>query len=172
MFFIIATTASTLNISKITKIETATDAAFALKPLAGDLSYLLFAAGIIGTGFLAVPVLAGSASYALSESFGWKEGLYRKFKQAHGFYAVIILATILGLLVNFIGIKPFTLLYYAAVLNGLVSPPLLFIILLIGNNKKIMGERTNSKILNILGCATLAIMTIASVALIYSLWIK
>lgn len=172
MFFIIATTASTLFVHNIKKIETATDAALALKPLAGDFTFILFALGIIGTGLLAVPILAGSASYALSESFGWREGLYRKFTQAHGFYSVITLATILGLIVNFIGVKPFTLLYYTAVLNGVVSPPLLLIILLIGNNKKIMGERTNNKTLNILGFTTLAIMTIASLALIFSIIIR
>lgn len=172
MFFIIVTTASTLFTHNIHKIETATDAALALKPLAGDFTFLLFALGIIGTGLLAVPILAGSASYALSESFGWKEGLYRKFKYAHGFYAVITLATILGLIINFIGIAPFTLLYYTAVLNGLVSPPLLLIILLIVNNKKIMGARTNNVALNILGFATLAIMTVAGGALLLNLWMK
>lgn len=172
MFFIIATAASTLFVHNIKNIETATDAALALRPLAGDFAFILFALGIVGTGLLAVPILAGSASYALSESFGWREGLYRKFAKAHGFYAVIIIATVVGLVVNFIGIQPFSLLYYTAVLNGIVSPPLLLIILLIGNNKKIMGDRTNNKTLNILGFTTLSIMTIASLALIFSLWIK
>ncbi|MBI4097089.1 MAG: Nramp family divalent metal transporter, partial [Candidatus Levybacteria bacterium] len=151
MFFIITTTASTLHVHGIFEIETATQAAQALKPLAGDAAYLLFAAGIIGTGLLAVPILAGSASYAVSEAFGWKEGLYRKFRRAHGFYGVIIIATVIGLLVNLTPIKPFQMLYYTAILNGIIAPPLMVLLMLISNNKKIMGEYTNSFSINILG---------------------
>lgn len=168
MFFIIVTAASTLYANGITNIETAPQAAQALRPLAGDFAFLLFALGIIGTGLLAVPVLAGSASYALSEAFGWREGLYRRFSQAHGFYGVIAVATLVGLMVNFTSIKPFTLLYYTAVINGICAPPLLMLIMLIGNNKKIMNEHTNSRFSNILGWTITAIMGIASIALLLS----
>ncbi len=168
MFFIIATAASTLHANGITNIETAPQAAEALRPFAGDFAFLLFALGIIGTGFLAVPVLAGSASYALSEAFGWKEGLYRRFSKAHGFYGVIIVATLIGLIVNLTPIKPFTLLYYTAVLNGICAPPLLVLIMFIGNNKKIMQEHTNSKFSNILGWTITIIMSLASIVLLLS----
>lgn len=169
MFFIIATVASTLYTSGVHNIETADQAASALRPLAGDLAFLLFAAGIIGTGLLAVPILAGSASYAVSEAFGWREGLYRKFTQAHGFYGVIIIATIVGLLINFLHIPPFKMLYYTAILNGFCAPPLLIIILMISNNKKIMGERTNSLVSNILGIMIAVIMSSAALLLLFNL---
>lgn len=169
MFFIIATTASTLGVHGITNIETAPQAAEALKPLAGNLAYLLFAAGIIGTGLLAVPVLAGSASYAISEALNWKAGLSEKFRQAHGFYGVITIATLIGLLVNFTPIKPFTLLYYTAILNGICAPPLMFLIMRIGNNKQIMGEHTNSQFSNIMGWFIITVMSIAAVALIITI---
>jgi len=165
MFFIILTTASTLGAHGIHNIQTANQAAEALRPLAGDLSYFLFSMGIIGTGLLAVPVLAGSVSYAISEAFGWKEGLYLKFGRAHGFYGVIAIATLVGLLINFTPIQPFRLLYYTAVLNGICAPPLLVLIMLIANNKKIMGEHTNSKLSNILGWTITAIMSVSAIIL-------
>lgn len=170
MWFIILTTASTLNLNKITSIQTADQAALALKPLAGDFAFILFALGILGTGFLAVPVLAGSASYAITEAFGWKEGLYRRFSQAHGFYGVIIIATLIGLLVNFTSIKPFQMLYYTAILNGICAPLLLLLIMLIGNNKKIMGEHTNSTISNIFGWMITLVMTLASIGLFLTIF--
>ena len=169
MFFIIVTVASTLNKSGITTIQTAEQAAEALRPLAGDLTYILFAAGIIGTGFLAVPILAGSASYAVSEAFGWREGLYRKFTAAHGFYGVITIATLVGLFVNFLNIPAFQMLYYAAVINGIIAPPLLILILLISNNKRIMGDSTNSMISNILRVSITVIMSLAALALLVDL---
>ena len=169
MWFIIITTASTLFVNGITHIQTADQAAEALRPFTGDLTYLLFALGVIGTGLLAIPVLAGSASYALSESFKMKEGLYLKFKKAHGFYGIITLATIIGLSVNFIGIPPFRMLYYTAILNGIVAPPLMFIIMRISNNKKIMGEHTNKKLSNILGWTITGIMSLSAIALLVSL---
>lgn len=172
MWFIIVTTASTLHTHGITNIETADQAALALKPFAGDFAFLLFALGIVGTGLLAVPILAGSASYAVAESFGWREGLYRKFRQAHGFYGVITIATIIGLMINFTSIKPFTLLYYTAVLNGLCAPPLMILILLIGNNKKIMGEHTNSQFSNIFGWLITGVMSLAAVGLLVTLWMN
>lgn len=168
MFFIMVTTASTLGKNGVTDIQTAHQAAEALRPLAGEGAYLLFTLGILGLGLLAVPVLAGSASYALSEIFGWKEGLYLKFKQAHGFYGVIIFATILGLLVNLSGIPSFKLLYYTAVFNGICAPILLVIIMFVSSNKKIMGEFVNSKISNIMGWAITVFMGFCALALIFA----
>jgi NRAMP (natural resistance-associated macrophage protein)-like metal ion transporter len=169
MFFIILTSASTLSGTGITEIKTATDAANALRPLAGDFAYLLFAIGIIGTGLLAVPVLAGSAAYAIAETFNLKEGLYRNFSQAHGFYAIIAVATLGGLVINFLGIPPFTLLYYTAILNGVCAPPLLFLIMRIANNKKIMGEYKNTWPSNLLGWTITFIMTGCALLLIWTL---
>ncbi|MEX2012960.1 MAG: divalent metal cation transporter [Candidatus Levyibacteriota bacterium] len=168
MFFIIVTTASTLHSRGITSIETADQAAEILRPLAGDFAFLLFAAGIIGTGLLAIPILAGSASYAVSEVFNWKEGLSRKFTQAHGFYGVITIATLIGLLVNFTPIQPFTMLYYTAILNGVAAPPLMILIMLTANNKKIMGQNTNSLFSNSIGWTITAVMTVAAIALVLS----
>lgn len=172
MWFIILTTGATLYAHGIRTISSASEAASALRPLAGDFAFSLFALGIIGTGLLAVPILAGSASYAISETFGWKTGLYRKFKTAHGFYGAIILATLIGLLINFIGIDPIVALYYTAVINGIIAPPLLLMILFIANNPKIMGERKNNWLLNFLGILTVIIMSVASLALIGTLVIK
>ncbi len=171
MFFIIITCASTLFKNGITNIATAADAAAALKPILGDFSGSLFALGIIGTGFLAIPVLAGSASYAISETLGWKEGLYRKFSKALGFYSVIVFATVIGVIINFTSIPPFKMLYYTAILNGLISPPLLLLILLIGRNEKIMGKYTNSSLTNILGWAITLIMTVIAIGLLLTFFI-
>ena len=135
-FFIIITVASTLSANGVHTIETAADAANALKPLAGNFAFLLFALGILGTGLLAVPVLAGSAAYAVAEALHWNEGLGKTFNQAHGFYGVIAASTLVGLLVNFSPIPPMTMLYYTAILNGVLAPPLLVLILLISNNKR------------------------------------
>ena len=168
-FFIIITAASTLAVHGIRNIETADQAAQALRPIAGNFASVLFAVGIIGTGLLAVPILAGSASYAIAEAFRWKAGLYRKFNQAHGFYGVITIATIIGLLVNLTPIKPFQMLYYTAIINGIAAPPLLLIILLISNNKKIMGNQVNSLGSNALGIIVIGVMTIAAAALLFSL---
>jgi len=169
MFFIILTTASTLHLHGIHEIQTAAQAAEALRPLAGNFAFLIFALGIVGSGFLAVPVLAGSASYALAEAFGWREGLYLKLKQAHGFYGVITIATILGLLINFTPITPFAMLYYTAMINGIVAPPLMVIIMLISNNKKIMGKHTNTRVSNVLGWLITGFMFVAAGALLVSI---
>lgn len=169
-FFIILTVASTLGKNGIFNIDTAAQAAEALRPLAGNFAFLLFTIGIIGVGLLGVPVLAGSASYAVSEAFGWRSGLYRKLKQAHGFYGVITIATVVGLLINFLNIPPFKMLYYTAVLNGLVAPLLLILIMMIGSNKKIMGKHTNSRLSSIMGWTMTVIYMIASGALLYSFW--
>ena len=169
MFFIIATPGSTLHANGIQNIETAPQAAEALRPLAGNLAYLLFAAGIIGTGLLAVPVLAGSASYALSEAFGWREGLYRRFTQAHGFYGIITIATLFGLMINFIQIPPFKMLYYTAILNGICAPPLMILIMRISSNQKIMGSNVNTRLSNVLGWTITAVMGLSAVVLLASL---
>lgn len=169
MYFIIVTVASTLGVHNIRNIETATQAAQALKPLAGDFAFLLFAAGIIGTGFLAVPILAGSASYAVAETFGWDEGLGKKFNEARGFYGVIIACTLIGLLVNFTSIPPFKMLYYTAIFNGLCAPPLMIIIMLISNNQKIMGKYTNSGFSNAMGWIITILMTIAAIAVLLTI---
>ncbi len=169
MFFIIAVCAATLFNNGITNIKTAADAASALRPLAGEQAYLLFAIGIIGTGLLAVPVLAGSASYAISESFGWKVGLYHKLKQAYAFYGVIIIATLIGLAINFIGIDPIKALIYSAVINGLVAPVVLVLIVLLSSSKRVMGSRTNHPVITALGWIITAIMSVAGIATIVTL---
>ncbi|MFH0851614.1 MAG: divalent metal cation transporter [Candidatus Peregrinibacteria bacterium] len=165
-FFIITTAASTIGAHGIRTVATASEAAAMLVPLAGRFASLLFAVGIIGTGLLAVPVLAGSASYAISEALGWREGLFRTWRQAPGFYAVIVFATAIGLLVNLLNIPSFEMLYYAAVLNGIIAPPLLVIILLISNNRSIMGQRVNARRSNILGGILTAAMGITAIVLL------
>ena len=169
-FFIIITTAATLNTHDITDIQTATDAAQALRPFGGTLAFILFTIGIVGTGLLSVPVLAGSASYAISEAFKWHAGLYRKLSQAHGFYGVITIATILGLLVNFLHIPPFKMLFYTAILNGVIAVPLMVVILRIANNKRIMGEYINSWFSNLLGWAITLVMMGAVGAMVVNFW--
>jgi Mn2+/Fe2+ NRAMP family transporter len=167
MFFIILTTGTVLFNDGIHQIDTVEQAAQALKPLAGNFAYLLFAIGVIGTGFLAIPVLSGSLSYIISETFGWKQGLDKKFQEAKAFYIVIAVSLVLGLLMNYIGISPIKALIYSAILYGLTAPVLIAIILHIANNKKVMGKYTNGKLSNILGFATLILMTLAAVVMVY-----
>jgi NRAMP (natural resistance-associated macrophage protein)-like metal ion transporter len=162
-FFIIITASGTLGLQGITELTSAAQVAESLRPFAGDGAFLLFTLGILGTGLLAVPVLAGSAAYALSEAFGWKAGLGRTFHEAPAFYLVIIVATLVGVLINFLPINPITMLYYSAALNGVLAPPLMIIILLISNNKKILGERVNGKLSNIFGWIITVIMSLLSV---------
>lgn len=170
MFFIIASAASTLFANGITNITTATDAAEALRPLAGDSAALLFTIGIIGTGLLSVPVLAGSASYAIAESFHWKEGLYRKAKAARAFYGIIFLAMLLGFIINATGIDPIRALIYSAVANGLVAPIVLFFIVRLSGSKKVMGKRANKPLASFIGWATVTLMAIAAAATLISLF--
>jgi NRAMP (natural resistance-associated macrophage protein)-like metal ion transporter len=170
MFFIIAVCANTLFINGITNINTAADAALALKPLAGRFAYILFAIGILGTGLLAVPVLAGSTAYAISESFGWKEGLYRKYKTAHAFYGVIAISIVVGIIINFIGIDPIKALIYSAIANGIVAPVMLVFIMKISSSKKIMGEYKNKPITKALGWIATTLMSITAIAAIISLF--
>jgi NRAMP (natural resistance-associated macrophage protein)-like metal ion transporter len=167
MFFIILTTGAVLYKAGIRQIDTVGQAAKALEPLTGKLTYLLFAVGVIGTGFLAIPVLAGSLSYILAETFGWKEGLDKKFHQAKGFYITLVVSLIVGLSLEFLGISPIQALIYTAVLYGLTAPVMIAIVLHIGNNKRVMGEFTNKRWSNVLGSATLVLMSIAAVALVY-----
>ena len=136
------------------------------KPLC-TLHYLLFAIGVIGTGLIAIPVLSGSLSYIFTETFGWEQGLDKKFHEAKGFYVIIAISLLLGLSLNYIGISPIKALIYTAILYGITAPVLIAIILHISNNKKIMGEFVNSRMTNVLGFAALFIMSIAAVALIY-----
>jgi NRAMP (natural resistance-associated macrophage protein)-like metal ion transporter len=167
MFFIILTTGTVLFNGNIHQIDTVEQAANALRPLAGNLAYLLFAAGVIGTGFLAIPVLSGSLSYIVTETFGWKEGLDKKFNKAKAFYVIIAISLILGLSMNYVGISPIKALIYSAILYGMTAPVLIAIIIHISNNKKVMGKYTNGKTSNILGIATFVLMTIATVVLVY-----
>lgn len=176
MWFIIITTAGTLHVHGLTDISTADEAAQALEPLvktfphAGELSKTIFALGIIGTGLLAIPVLAGSSAYALSEEFGWKEGLSKKFKQAKGFYLIIAASTVVGLWVNFADIDPIKALIYAAVINGIIAVPLLVLIMKIGNDKQILETRTNGRISNIAGWITVGVMGFSVIAMFLT-WI-
>lgn len=172
MFFIILTAGSVLFPAGIRQIETVDQAAKALQPLTGQLTYSIFALGIIGTGMLAIPVLAGSQSYMLAETFEWKAGLDKKFPEAKPFYTSIIISLLVGLSLNFLGISPIKALLYTAISYGLTAPVLVAIIMHIANNKKIMKHNTNSLTSNILGFLTLILMTLAAIALVYFLIVK
>jgi Mn2+/Fe2+ NRAMP family transporter len=169
-WFIILTTGTVLFNAGIHRIDTVEQAAEALRPLAGKFAYLLFAAGVIGTGLLAIPVLSGSLSYIFCETFGWREGLDNKFHEARPFYIIIAISLLTGLSLNYIGISPVQALIYAAILYGLTAPVLIAIILHICNNPKVMREFTNSTKSNLVGYLTLIIMTVAAVALLYLQW--
>lgn len=171
MFFIIAACAATLFANGITNIGTASDAAVALRPFAGNFAFVLFALGILGTGLLAIPVLAGSASYAISESFGWKTGLYRKLKQATSFYGVIIIAMILGIALNFMGLDPIKMLIYSAVLNGVISPFMIFFIVHLSGSEEAMGSFKNKKIINILGWVAFVLISMVGIGAIVSIFL-
>lgn len=174
-FFIIITAAAVLNANGVTNINTAADAARALMPLvhgfphAGFLAQLIFATGIVGLGLLAVPVLAGSASYALSEALNWQEGLYRKFKRAHGFYGIITIATLIGLLINFVGIDPVKALVFTAVFNGVAAVPLILLIFMMARNEKIMGEYRSGKLSQVVVITTFGLMLLAAVTMFLTL---
>jgi Mn2+/Fe2+ NRAMP family transporter len=169
-WFIIFTTGSVLHTHGITTITTADQAAAALEPLvhsfpyAGLLAKVIFATGILGVGLLGVPVLAGSAAYAVAEAFHWKEGLAKRLRQAPGFYMVIGIATLVGLALNLLGINPITALVYAAVINGVVAVPLLVLILLVANNRSIMHTSTNGRLANTVGILTVFGMGAAAIA--------
>lgn len=167
MFFIILTCGTVLFPNGIRQIDTVEQAASALRPIAGNLAYALFALGVIGTGFLSIPVLSGSLSYMIAETFDWKEGLDMKFAQGKHFYGVVIVSLLLGLCINYVGISPIQGLIYTAILYGITAPVLIAVILHICNNKKIMGRRVNGYRSNILGTITLIVMTVAAAYLIY-----
>jgi Mn2+/Fe2+ NRAMP family transporter len=167
MYFVILTAGVVLYGAGIRQIDTVEQAAHSLKPLAGQLSYVLFAIGVIGTGFLAIPVLAGCVSYMLAETFNFSKGLDKKFYEAKRFYGVIIVSLVAGLCLQFLGIRPVQALLYTAILYGLTAPVMIVLLLHIGNNKKIMGKHTNSVFSNVLGVLTLLLMTAAAVGLIW-----
>jgi Mn2+/Fe2+ NRAMP family transporter len=160
MFFIILTTAITLNRQGITHIESSRQAAEALRPLAGRFAATLFTVGIIGVGVLAIPTLAGSAAYAFAETLGWRQGLDKKLKQAPAFYALILVSTGVGVGLDFVGINPVKALYWTAVINGLLAPFLLVAILVITSEKNLMQGQPSSR----LGWTAVALSTLAMFA--------
>jgi Mn2+/Fe2+ NRAMP family transporter len=170
MFFIIAACGAILFKHGITNITSASQAAEALRPFAGNSTYFLFAIGIIGTGLLAIPVLAGSSSYALAESFRWREGLYRNLEQGKAFYGIIIISMLVGLGLNFVHIDPIKALLYAAVGNGLVAPIVLVLIVKLSSNHHIMGRWANRRYVTVIGWLIIGIMGIAGIAAIISLF--
>jgi NRAMP (natural resistance-associated macrophage protein)-like metal ion transporter len=175
-WFIVTTTSATLHANGITNITSASDAARALEPLvrtfpnAGKVAQVIFAVGIIGTGLLAVPVLAGASAYSVAEAFGWREGLARPLYQARGFYSVIALSTLVGMALNLLGVNPIQALVYAALINGLIAVPLLALILSAANNRRVMGEYVNGRLSNLMGVITLVALAVAGIVTVVSLW--
>ena len=165
-YFIILSTGTVLHESGIKEIKTVEQAALALRPLAGELTYLLFAVGILGTGMLAIPVLAGSVSYMVSEALDLEEGLNKKFHEAKGFYIIMILSIFIAMSINFMGFSPVKALVTTAIIYGLTAPLIIFVILLVSNNKKIMGENCNSKTSNFWGITALIFMIVAGILLL------
>jgi len=163
--FIVVTTAFVLHDNGITNVDSAQKAALALKPLAGNLAYLLFTTGIFGVGLLAVPVLAGASAYAVAELFNWREGLSEKFQSARGFYLVIVASMFAGMLLNFLGINPIKALYYAAIVNGVIAPILMFFIFKIGRDKQVMGQFTSPRWVNVWGWIVTMLMGGCAIAL-------
>lgn len=175
MWSIIVTSAGSLYTNGVNDVQTADQAALALEPLvktfpqAGEIAKVIFALGIIGTGLLAIPVLAASSAFAVCDTFGWKEGLEKKFRQAKSFYLIIVASTLIGVCITFSNINPIQALILAAVINAVVTVPILFLVMRIANDKKILKDRINGRYSNIVGWATFAIMTIAVVIMAFSL---
>ena len=163
--FIIISTAATLHASGVTDIQTSAQAAQALRPLAGDFTFMLFSIGIIGTGLLAVPVLAGSAGYAVAETFLWKRGLDLKLEEAREFYAIVAFATLGGVALNFTKIDPIKALFWSAVINGVIAVPIMAVMMLLASNENVMGTFTARRRLKILGWTATAVMAAAVVAM-------
>jgi NRAMP (natural resistance-associated macrophage protein)-like metal ion transporter len=163
MFAIMVTAAVTLGAHGAVRVDTAQQAAQALRPLAGDLAGLLFAAGIVGTGLLAVPVLAGSTAYATAETAGWREGLARRVSQARAFYAVIAASILVGVVMDFVGVSPIRALYLAAILNGVAAPPLLLLILLLARSQAVLGEHRSGILSQLLLGGAAAVMAALAV---------
>ncbi len=166
MYFIILTTAATLHAHGQTDISSARQAAEALRPLAGNGAYLLFTLGLIGTGMLGVPVLVGSCAYAVAEGAVWRGSMADKPRIAPKFYAVMAVAMALGLVLNYLGFNAVKMLFWSAVINGLLAPPLILLVILLTSNQKVMGKRVNPPLLKYLGWATFAVMTAAAVGMI------
>jgi NRAMP (natural resistance-associated macrophage protein)-like metal ion transporter len=166
MYFIILATAATLHQAGRTHIGSAADAAAALAPLAGRWAEVLLAVGLLGAGFLTVPILTGSAGYAVSEALGWRYGLGRSPAKAPQFYAVIALSTVIGMQMNFMGINPITALFWTAVINGVLAPVLLVFVMLMANDRRIMGDRTNGLGANLLGWTTVAVLVAGVVTMV------
>jgi Mn2+/Fe2+ NRAMP family transporter len=164
-YFIILATAVTLHVAGITDINTAAQAANALRPLAGHSAYILFALGILGVGLIGVPVLAGSGAYALSEAMGWKAGLERKVQDARGFYAIIAISVLAGLAIQYSPISPMKALFWSAVVNGVVAVPLLVVIIVLATRKSVMGIYTASRPLVILSWIATAVMSVAAMCM-------
>lgn len=171
MYFIILTTGATLYVAGQRDIQTAQEAAEALRPLAGNAAYLLFSVGLIGTGFLGVPVLAGSAAYAVAEAGAWRGGMDERPRMAKKFYGVISVAMLVGMLMDYAGLNAIKMLFWSAVLNGVLAPPLIVIVLLVCNNRRVMGEHVNGRLMNALGSVAAIVMGIAAIAMILtSFW--
>jgi Mn2+/Fe2+ NRAMP family transporter len=165
-YFVILAAASTLHATGKTTIQSASEAAEALRPVAGSAATIFFALGIIGSGFLAVPVLTSSAAYAVAETLGLKQGLNKKPRQAKQFYGVITASTVVGVLINFVGVNPITALFWTAVINGVIAPPLLLLIMLVSNNRRVMGSRVNNRFTNFVGWTATAILFLAAIGMI------
>jgi Mn2+/Fe2+ NRAMP family transporter len=165
-FFIILTAAVTLHAHGLTDIQTSAQAAEALRPLAGPYAFYLFAAGIVGTGLLAVPVLAGSAAYAVAEAFDWRIGLGRRVMKARGFYGILMVATLLGVALNFTPVDPIKALFWSAVINGVIAVPIMIIIMVLSGRRDVMGDFVVKGPLRLLGWAAAAIMAIAVIGMI------
>jgi NRAMP (natural resistance-associated macrophage protein)-like metal ion transporter len=164
-YFIILATAVTLNVSGITDINTAGQAASALRPLAGDFAFILFAVGILGVGLIGLPVLASSGAYALSEAMGWHSGLENKLKDARGFYSIIAVSVLLGLVIQYSPISPMKALFWSAVINGVIAVPLMVVIIMLVSKKSVMGNFTASRTIIILGWVAVAVMGTAAIGM-------
>ncbi|WP_446811364.1 Nramp family divalent metal transporter [Methylomonas sp. 2BW1-5-20] len=170
-FFIMLTAVVTLHLHGISDIQTSAQAAEALRPLAGDFAFVLFTAGIVGTGLLAVPILAGSAAYGIAEAFNWHIGLGLELLQARGFYTIVIVATVLGVALNFTPVDPIKALFWSAVINGVISVPIMIVMLLIAVREDVMGEFVISRWLRIFGWLATASMTIVVLAM-FATWLQ
>jgi Mn2+/Fe2+ NRAMP family transporter len=168
MYFIILTTALTLHAHGMKDIETSKQAAEALKPLAGSLAYTLYTVGLIGVGLLAIPTLTGSAAYAFAETFKWREGLDERFKGARSFYGVVILSTVLGIAMDYLGVNPVKALFWTAIINGLLAPPLLVGILLVACDHKLMNGQPSSMLSRVV-VAAITLMMFGAAAAMFTL---
>ena len=177
MWSIITTTGTALHNNGVNDIRTADQAASSLQPLvrtfpaAGEISKTIFSLGIIGTGLLAIPVLAGASGYALSDTFGWKQGLSKTLRQANSFHVVIAVSTVIGLLINFVNIDPIRMLVYSAMINGIIASPILIAVMKIANDKRILKDNVNGKLSNVIGWIA-AIMVGISVIIMLVTWGK